>query len=48
MHDFRRMAFWYLSVSLLPLNDELAASMTYLFELSTFSFHEHSHVTIGS
>jgi len=48
MHSFSWMALAYLSVSLLPLNDELAASITYLLELNRLSVHEHSHVTVGS
>jgi len=48
MHSFSWMALAYLSVSLLPLNDELAASITYLLLLNKLSVHEHSHVTVGS
>ena len=48
MHSFSWMALAYLSVSLLPLNDELAASCTYLLLLKRLSVQEHSHVTVGS
>ena len=42
------IAFSYFLRSEMPLSDELAASMTYLFWFCTFSFHCASHVTVLS